>query len=172
MKLENNGKLSSGKRTRHINICYFFITDRIKSGEAAVKYCPTEMMIGDFYTKPLQGSLFKVFRDLILNINDPNVSNYAKAVASGRSLSKIKPLSDTKVEDASHILTSQECVEKNGLKNETKNKLPIRKKPINKNGDFLGIKGYENSTRDLVNSKMPNILQKLSTLYNTTSRIL
>ena len=63
-------------------------------------------------------------------------------------------------------------VEKNGLKNETKNKLPLRENPINKNGDFLGIKGYENSTRDLVNSKMPNILQKISTLYNTTSRML
>jgi hypothetical protein len=25
--LERNGKASSGKRTRHINICYFFITD-------------------------------------------------------------------------------------------------------------------------------------------------
>ncbi len=52
------------------------------------------------------------FWDLILNINDPNVSNYAKAVASGRSLSKIKPLSDSKVEDVSHIHTLQECVEK------------------------------------------------------------
>ncbi len=69
-------------------------------------------MIGDFTPKPLQVSLFKVFWDLILNINDPNVSNYAKAVASGRSLSKIKPLSDSKVEDVSHIHTLQECVEK------------------------------------------------------------
>jgi hypothetical protein len=27
--LENNGRVSSSERTRHINICYFFITDRI-----------------------------------------------------------------------------------------------------------------------------------------------
>ena len=64
------------------------------------------------------------------------------------------------------------AVEKNGLKNEARNKLPLRETPINKKGDFLGIRGYENSTRDLVSSKMPKILRKLSTLHNTTSRIL
>ena len=30
--LETNGKASSGKRTKHINIRYFFITDRVKKG--------------------------------------------------------------------------------------------------------------------------------------------
>ena len=29
-------------------------------------YCPTENMIADFFTKPLQGSLFRRFRDFIL----------------------------------------------------------------------------------------------------------
>jgi hypothetical protein len=33
--LENNGRGSSGKRTRHINIQYFFVTDRITAGEAS-----------------------------------------------------------------------------------------------------------------------------------------
>jgi hypothetical protein len=31
--LEQNGKMSSGKRTKHIAIRYFFVTDRIRSGE-------------------------------------------------------------------------------------------------------------------------------------------
>jgi len=31
--LSENGKTSSSKRTRHINICYFYIADRIKKGE-------------------------------------------------------------------------------------------------------------------------------------------
>jgi hypothetical protein len=66
--LENNGRGSSSKRTRHINIRYFFITDRIKAGEVRVAYCPTEEMVADFFTKALQGSLFKKFRDLIMNI--------------------------------------------------------------------------------------------------------
>ena len=30
--LEKNGKKSSGRRTRHINVRYFFIADRVKRG--------------------------------------------------------------------------------------------------------------------------------------------
>jgi hypothetical protein len=59
--LEENGRASSSKRTRHLNIRYFFITDRVKSAEVGITYCPTENMTGDFFTKPLQGSLFKKF---------------------------------------------------------------------------------------------------------------
>ena len=33
MLLEQNGKASSGKCTKHINVRYFFITDRISKGE-------------------------------------------------------------------------------------------------------------------------------------------
>ena len=68
MLLENNGKRSSGKRTRHIDIRYFFITDRIASGEVRVEHCPTDEMIADYFTKPLQGKKFREFRDMILNI--------------------------------------------------------------------------------------------------------
>jgi hypothetical protein len=66
--LEKNGKASSSKRTRHINIRYFFITDRIAASEMSVAYCPTGDMVADFFTKPLQGSLFKRFRDTIMNV--------------------------------------------------------------------------------------------------------
>ena len=68
--LERNGTSSSGRRTRHIDIRYYFATDRIKDGELRVAYCPTEEMIADFFTKPLQGSLFRKFRSLILNLKD------------------------------------------------------------------------------------------------------
>eukprot|EP00957_Ditylum_brightwellii_P125664 9578685-Ditylum_brightwellii.AAC.1 len=61
MKLERNGKGSSGKKTRHINIRYFFVTDRIGSGELTINYCLTELMVADFYTKPLQGKLDTAF---------------------------------------------------------------------------------------------------------------
>jgi hypothetical protein len=67
--LEKNGKLSSGKRTRHINIRYFFVADRIKAKEVVVEYCPTWDMLAEFFTKPLQGKAFKNFRDTIMNIN-------------------------------------------------------------------------------------------------------
>jgi len=31
-----------------------------------VCFCPTEKMVADFFTKPLQGKLFRYFRDFIL----------------------------------------------------------------------------------------------------------
>ena len=69
MLLENNGRASSSKRTRHFNIRYFFVTDRIANKEVQVEYCPTKEMIADFFTKPLQGSNFKKFRDFIMNVD-------------------------------------------------------------------------------------------------------
>jgi hypothetical protein len=67
MLLENNGRASSSKRTRHISIRYFFVTDRIKNNEVSVVHCPTGEMVADFFTKPLQGALFRKFRDLVMN---------------------------------------------------------------------------------------------------------
>ena len=68
MRLAQNGKLSSGQRTRHINIRYFFITDRIARNEVAIQYCPTKKMVADYFTKPLQGALFYKFRDQIMGV--------------------------------------------------------------------------------------------------------
>jgi hypothetical protein len=51
--LEKNGKASSRKRTKHINIRYFFITDRVSKEEVLVVWCTTGDMIGDYATKPL-----------------------------------------------------------------------------------------------------------------------
>ena len=54
--LEKNGKKSSSKRTRALNIRYFFITDQVEKKNLMIEYCPTEDMIADYMTKPLQGS--------------------------------------------------------------------------------------------------------------------
>jgi hypothetical protein len=64
--LEQNGKASSGKRTRYINIRHFFITDRVNMKEISIGWCPTKKMVADFMTKPLQGSHFRNFRDYIM----------------------------------------------------------------------------------------------------------
>jgi hypothetical protein len=69
MKLEVNGKSSSGKRTRHFNIKYFFITDLIERKEVTTKYCPTDHMIGDYNTKPLIGKKFDLFWNEIMGHN-------------------------------------------------------------------------------------------------------
>jgi hypothetical protein len=71
--LAKNGRASSGKRTRHINIRYFFVKDRVQSGELRIEYCPTKEMLADYFTKPLNGVLFYKLRDQIMNI-DPTSS--------------------------------------------------------------------------------------------------
>jgi hypothetical protein len=78
MRMEENGKMSTGKMTKHINIRYFFCTDRIKKGELSVKYCPTSDMIADYFTKPLQDSLFRKLRDLVLGIMPANFEEYKR----------------------------------------------------------------------------------------------
>jgi hypothetical protein len=74
--LETNGKMSTSKPTRHINIRYFFITNNVAKGQVRFEYCPTYDMIADFFTKPLQGLKFRYFRNVILGIKaeDPVVS--------------------------------------------------------------------------------------------------
>jgi hypothetical protein len=74
MLLENNGRMSSSKRTQHIDIQYFFVTDHIKQGDLRVAYCPTNDMITDFFTKPLQGTKYQQFRSLIMNSSDAVVA--------------------------------------------------------------------------------------------------
>jgi hypothetical protein len=64
--LERNGKALSGKSMKHINVRYFFIANGISKGEVHIKWCPTKDMVADFLTKPLQGAMFKRFRDLIM----------------------------------------------------------------------------------------------------------
>jgi hypothetical protein len=56
--LEKNGKASISKRTKHINIRYLFITERVNKEEVLVVWCPTGDMIGDYATKPLRGGLY------------------------------------------------------------------------------------------------------------------
>ena len=67
--LAKNGKTSSGKRTRAINIRYFHITDQIKRGNVSVEHCPTDEMTSDFMSKGLQGIKFRKFRHRIMGFN-------------------------------------------------------------------------------------------------------
>ncbi len=66
MLLETNGLASSSKRTRHIEIRYYYIANRVAKGDLRVVWCPTDEMIVDFLTKPLQGKAFVKFWDLLM----------------------------------------------------------------------------------------------------------
>ena len=76
MLLEKNGKASSSKRTKHIHMRYFYVKDKVDSGELRIEHCPTKEMLADFFTKPLQGALFRTMRDRVMNI-DPNSPYYS-----------------------------------------------------------------------------------------------
>jgi len=49
IKLLKNGKRSAGKQSKHISTRYFWMVDRIKKEELFVEYCPSGMMLGDFF---------------------------------------------------------------------------------------------------------------------------
>ena len=75
MLLENNGRSSAGKRSRHLNIKYFYITDQVEQGLVKIEYCPTDLMKADFLTKALHGKKMKKFRNEILNIANEQDDN-------------------------------------------------------------------------------------------------
>ena len=50
--LKRNGKMSIQKRTKHIKMKYYFITDRIQHGEVKVEHMPTDQMWIGVNTKP------------------------------------------------------------------------------------------------------------------------
>jgi hypothetical protein len=85
IKLEKNGRVSAGPKSRHIDIRYFWIKDRIKSANVDIRHCPTLRMIADFFTKPLQGNLFRLFRSVILGHEHTNsLQNIAIAPSEER----------------------------------------------------------------------------------------
>jgi hypothetical protein len=68
--LEKNGKSSSNK-TKHMKIRYFWVKDKVASGELEIQHLPMDSMWADMLTKPLQGELFKKFRACVLNLPSP-----------------------------------------------------------------------------------------------------
>ena len=63
--MANTGK-SMSDRTRHIKLRFFFVKQFLDNGDFVLTYCPTEEMIADILTKPLQGKLFLSLRAKLL----------------------------------------------------------------------------------------------------------
>ena len=68
MKMESNERRPAVDKSRHINIRYFFIKDVLERENIYLVHCPTERMISDYDTKPLQGSLFRKLRDILMGL--------------------------------------------------------------------------------------------------------
>ena len=68
---DNQGAIELSKnpkhhhRTKHIDISYHFVRERVISKEIEVKYCPTNNMVADIMTKALPKVTFEKFRHLL-----------------------------------------------------------------------------------------------------------
>ena len=79
MILQKNWPYSTRKGSQHINIKYFFATDKIKNKEIKMIHCPTEEMIADYNSKPLQGKLFYDNRNRLMGLNTEDFDKYKEA---------------------------------------------------------------------------------------------
>jgi hypothetical protein len=62
--LENNASLK--RNTKHIDVKAHFIRERVKAGDIVIHYCPTDDMIADIFTKPLNKTKFAKHRESVL----------------------------------------------------------------------------------------------------------
>ena len=90
MLLEQNGRSSSSKRTKHIKSRYFFIQDKITDGDLEVEHCPTERMWANVLNKPKQGKVFLEFRAALMNCPVDYV-DVAQMAASPKKICDVPP---------------------------------------------------------------------------------
>jgi len=96
MQLETNGRASSGKQFRNMELRFFFAKDCVYRKLIPIALCQVKQMLADFFTKPLQGKSFYMLRSQIMNIDqsseyymchrsvlDPAVRMYADAARNG-----------------------------------------------------------------------------------------
>ena len=74
-----------------------FIKDVLKREKITVAHCPTESMIADYFTKPLQGKLFTTLRDTIMGlIPYPTKERVENKMCLGNERKEIKPSTSNK----------------------------------------------------------------------------
>ena len=122
-KMANNGQLSCGSKSRHINIKFFWITDRVKQGNITIKHCPTDKMLADFFTKALQGTKYHLFRRIIMgwdhvstlwqsNIpNDTSPSSSKERVGDNSINDKAKIMSEVTVRSWADVVRDEDRIE-------------------------------------------------------------
>ena len=67
---KDNKEIKNGRsfnaKTKHIKLKFYFIKQFFDDGEFELQYCPTDQMIADILTKPIQGKLFFELRAKLL----------------------------------------------------------------------------------------------------------
>ena len=72
------------KRTKHIDIRYHFVREKVEDGQVVLEYCPTQDMLADMMTKPITAAQFNFLRNK-LGIQE------SSAIESSGSVVKITP---------------------------------------------------------------------------------
>ena len=62
-----NNEFPKSQRTKHINIKYFGIKEKLNNNNLTLQYKKTTEMIADIVTKPVQGNMFKQLSNKLLN---------------------------------------------------------------------------------------------------------
>ena len=88
--LERNSTISSTKHMKHIHICYFYVTEQVQNKAIHITHCPTEEMVADFFTKPLQGSLFTKMRNFVMGNEEPGCKVLPRSVLRNDIIAKIR----------------------------------------------------------------------------------
>ena len=50
-----------------MNITFFYVTHKAQNKELEIRYCPTDEMVADYFTKALQGNKMWGCRQIIMN---------------------------------------------------------------------------------------------------------
>ena len=115
-----------------------------------VEHCPTEITIADFYTKPLQGKLFRLLRNLILNLREEDIRD--------KMLSEKLTKMEAKTEDADRAI-EVESVQERVVGNDKVGSL-------NTGNRELGSDNVNNAvdTRDIISRVKPDLLSQLKSV--------
>ena len=62
--MENGRSVNS--KSKHIHIRHVFMKQHFDNGDFKLIHCPTDLMVADILTKPLQGELFLKLRAKLL----------------------------------------------------------------------------------------------------------
>ena len=75
------------KRTKHIDIRYHFVREKVALGEVVLEYCSTQDMLADMLTKPIAAVQFENLRDR-LGIKDAAANESRGSVGKTANLKK------------------------------------------------------------------------------------
>ena len=138
IRMERNGRNSCTGNSRHVDIKYFFVKDRIDRKEVFVQYCPTHKMLADYFTKPLQGALFRYMRDIVMGHEDIHnlkcvaKPSFSKKTNFSENVDVVVPSDHTKTEKTK-LATYAEAVRSNLSVLETNKEKAHKKRGILEN---------------------------------------